>query len=422
MATNNVDIEQDPNKLLGQLMKAKKNLLSPWQKGVNKKLEEMGSAQTEEAIQGGMHPEEIAQKAGLDNYETTASIGSSLSPEEQKKQDPNGVISKLLNFLPAKGIMSPAQVTKEGIQQGGALSWIGGNSTGDLLKRMLVASQIQERFQKGSQGNLSADQMFATLQPYQEKLDPLGMQAYLTPEGKIGVTNQPSSMNDINVGRKEEQWKAKSLVDMGNDLDPAKSVRNALGVGKLGITRTERLEGLVNQYPDMNLDKREIEELAIGLNSVLQGSNVSAQEQVAQLVPQSVIGNAQKLYEWISNEPKGLKQQEFVKRMVRDVRREKQVMTNQVYDMLVSKVPKYRVLQDKYPEEWSDILRGQGINPDKYKEWKKNGFKKNDVTSLFDISDRENNVEAGQESLLPPDRANRLQELRKKQAAGTLGR
>lgn len=53
------------------------------------------------------------------------------------------------NFIPAKNITSPAQITPEGnIQEGGALSWVGGNNTGMLLKKMLLASQINENLNK----------------------------------------------------------------------------------------------------------------------------------------------------------------------------------------------------------------------------------------------------------------------------------
>lgn len=53
------------------------------------------------------------------------------------------------NFIPAKSINSPAQITPEGnIQEGGALSWIGGHNTGMLLKKMLLASQINENINK----------------------------------------------------------------------------------------------------------------------------------------------------------------------------------------------------------------------------------------------------------------------------------
>ncbi len=197
--------------------------------------------------------------------------------------------------------------------------------------------------------------------------------------------NEVDPLKEYTIGLREDQWRAKSLKDMGDDLDPSKSVRNALGVGQLGISRTERIEGLVNQYKDLNLDRREIKEMAIGLNSVLQGSNVSAQQQVMALTPKTLQGDINKIAEWLANDPKGTQQQKFVQRMLNDVKREKQVMQNQVYDYLIKKVPKYNILREKFPNDWEDIVRAQGINPERYDKWRKGGFKRNDVVGVFDL-------------------------------------
>lgn len=79
----------------------------------------------------GMSAEEMAQSKGIN-------IGS---------------LSKNPKIKPAGGLMAPATVTPEGdIQQGGALSWIGGHSTNDLLNQLLKVSEIN----KNSNGLLSS--------------------------------------------------------------------------------------------------------------------------------------------------------------------------------------------------------------------------------------------------------------------------
>lgn len=170
----------------------------------------------------------------------------------------------------------------------------------------------------------------------------------------------------------------KQFENLNNTLDWSKQVRSAYGVTAQGLHRAERLEGLVSRYKDMNLDTRETEELAIGLNSLLQGSNVSAQEQVKGLVPKSVIGNVQKFKEWLTNEPQGLQQQKFVERMMNDVRREKDVASAQLLRDARPKIAAFEHLEKADPSKWSDVLNSWGISPDAYKEWKKSGFK-NDI-------------------------------------------
>ena len=200
--------------------------------------------------------------------------------------------------------------------------------------------------------------------------------------GDIVIQPKPISGNDFMMGIKEDQFKQKRLQTMGDDLDPSKNVRNPYGVAQLGLNRAERIEGLVNQYKDLNLDRRETEELAIGLNSMLQGSNVSARSQVESLIPSSIRGNAQKMIEWLVNEPQGLKQQKFVQRMLNDVIREKQIFQGQVQKFARAKVSKYSDVINKYPEEATGIMKSFGIDPEEYNNWKKSGYKSEDVTKI----------------------------------------
>lgn len=184
-----------------------------------------------------------------------------------------------------------------------------------------------------------------------------------------------AAMKDITVGQKEDQFRAKRISDMGNDLDWNKNVRSAYGVTAQNFHRAERLEGLVNQYKDLNIDQREMEELAIGLNALLQGSNQSAMAQVRALLPKSAVGNAMRIKEWLQNNPQGLNQQAFVQRMLNDVIREKNVMYQQLIRDAAKKISKYPDVRKKTPEEWANNLKQWGINPEDYIAWEKGGFK-----------------------------------------------
>ena len=196
--------------------------------------------------------------------------------------------------------------------------------------------------------------------------------------------NEIDPMKQYTLGLREDQYKNKRITDMGNDLDWNKNVRSAYGVTAQGFHRAERIEGLVNQYKDLNLDTREMSELAIGLNAMLQGSNQSAQKQVAELIPRSAIGNVQKLQEWLTNEPKGLKQQKFVQRMLNDVKREKEVMQKQLLRDARSKLSKYPDVEKNYPNEWADMLQSWGIDPEQYKAWRSSGYKQDFFKSPSD--------------------------------------
>lgn len=197
--------------------------------------------------------------------------------------------------------------------------------------------------------------------------------------------NEIDPMKQYTLGLREDQYKNKRITDMGNDLDWNKNVRSAYGVTAQGFHRAERIEGLVNQYKDLNLDTREMSELAIGLNAMLQGSNQSAQKQVAELIPKSAIGNVQKLQEWLTNEPKGLNQQKFVQRMLNDVKREKEVMQKQLLRDARAKLSKYPDVEKNYPQEWGEMLQSWGIDAEEYKAWRASGYKSDFFKSPSDV-------------------------------------
>ncbi|MDD5394942.1 MAG: hypothetical protein PHE17_18140 [Thiothrix sp.] len=163
------------------------------------------------------------------------------------------------------------------------------------------------------------------------------------------------------------------LTKLGTDIDPAATVRTAMGVSKLGFDRAERLQSLFYQFP--NLDRRQTEELAIGLNSLLQGANQSAQEQVKALVPQTMWGNAKKIVEWVTNNPTGLDQQNFTKRMGETIEREKQTFIKQIQRNQYARIAKYADVEKGMPDEFKNVLESNGIDYDDFQKWKNEGHK-----------------------------------------------
>lgn len=204
-------------------------------------------------------------------------------------------------------------------------------------------------------------------------------------DGKLGkgdltwLSNKFNQNKDINLSERKDQFDQKRIQAMGDDLDPDKNVRNAYGIAQIGLDRSNRLEGLLSRYPDMNLTKQETEEVAIGLNSMLQGSNISAQEQVKGLIPNTIRGNVAKMQEWLFNTPQGLNQQEIIKRMYSNIQREKEVFKLQVYDKARAKLAKYGDVEKNNPEAWANILQSRGIDPEEYKQWKDGGYKTKDI-------------------------------------------
>lgn len=177
------------------------------------------------------------------------------------------------------------------------------------------------------------------------------------------------------LGEKENQFQTKRLQELGKLLDPSGYRVGQFSNIYQGFLRGERLESLANAYSNRDLDQRESEELAIGLNSMLQGSNVGAQKQVEALVPKSAVGNAMKMAEWLSNNPKGLQQQQFVKRMMNDIQREKSTFKDQINRVRFQRIAPYADLEKKNPEGFESVLKSNEVDPEDYAKWKSGGYK-----------------------------------------------
>lgn len=168
-----------------------------------------------------------------------------------------------------------------------------------------------------------------------------------------------------NVAAAKEKTDAKdsALIDkytqnFKKDWDPDASRTG--NFGKISATKiqADKLVGLVNQYPDHNLDSRQTEELALGLANMLSGSSGAARSQVEALVPHTLLGKMKNVKEWIMNNPYGAEQQAFVNRMLETVHRERDVATQQMNDIRARRIPFHAELQKKLgPERWNALLK-----------------------------------------------------------------
>lgn len=165
----------------------------------------------------------------------------------------------------------------------------------------------------------------------------------------------------------------KRLAAFGDILDPSKGRAGAFGVSKQKYDRAEALETLATAYKDGNYDSRQIEELAIGLNALLSGSNAGAATQVSALVPKTAIGNFQKMREWLINEPQGANQQAFVQRMMGTVAREKATAADQIKRTQLQRSVRFQDLEKTSPQEFYNQLQAYGISPEEYRAWRKGG-------------------------------------------------
>lgn len=277
--------------------------------------------------------------------------------KEKKLNDPASVDSKLRQLVFAKLTGVPESM----------VSQLSAKQIDELMPnaQKIYTTEEAERLKREMQGNAIGAQKDI---------------AKMALEGKETAREEAKKdrelMLNMTQAQKEDQRAQDRLVKLGEALDPSKSVRSAFGISKIGFDRAERLQALTSAFPSGNLDRRQIEELAVGLNSLLGGSNSPAREQVRALVPKTALGDSLKLYEWLSSSQTGLKQQEFVKRLSDTVSREKETMENQLKRTRFQRIAPFSDLEKQSPDTFYDILRSNDVDPAEYQAWKKGGYKK----------------------------------------------
>ncbi len=154
------------------------------------------------------------------------------------------------------------------------------------------------------------------------------------------------------------------FMKMKDDLDPNKARGGNLAKNQSQIDQADRLKGLYTEANGdlRNLDSRQMEELAIGMNKMLSGSSAGSTTQVEALLPHTIRGDSQKLKEWLMNDPRGTNQQAFVARMAETVDREKSIAEGQVRNAQVQRLSAYSKLKDRDPQRYGQLLNAYGID------------------------------------------------------------
>jgi hypothetical protein len=213
----------------------------------------------------------------------------------------------------------------------------------------------------------------------------LGIEGGPIPPTKENFT-AASSLNKEMVDNKEKRDAAikgakekndlKRTTAFGDALTNISKTRSGNAAAAQGVVlRAERLETLANAYKSGNLDKRQIEELAIGLNAMLSGSNTGSSEQVKNLVPKTMMGNMMGIGEFLSNDPKGTNQQAFVDRMMGTVQREKATASQQVKRVVMQRAVPYQDLEKTNPDQFYNTLESNGVSREEWKAWRSGGYK-----------------------------------------------
>ena len=139
------------------------------------------------------------------------------------------------------------------------------------------------------------------------------------------------------------------------------SSRSAFGKGANIIRSAEAIETLVSQMNPRDINTRQIQELARGLDAML-SQGAATISGTKKLVPESYSADFAKIAEYITSKPKGAGQEAFVKQMMETVEREKETAKRQMRQTQNKILSGYEHLKERYPERYKRMLQEFGAD------------------------------------------------------------
>lgn len=247
--------------------------------------------------------------------------------DEKAKNDPSSDISKVAR----------ASVLD-------SLHKIGRKDLAASITDKMSSKQIEDIF-----GQYNLTNMVTNFESQQNRLELDKIRA-----GEKAASNQ-EKMNEKDTRR----------LDQANKIVTASLARSNTAFGKTaGIYRAaEAIEQLVGN--DLNLDNRQITELARNLDAMLSSGSPTIGG-MKKLLPSTMSGDTAKIQEYLTGLPKGAGQQKFVKRMVETVEREKALAKKQMATESKKILSSYADLRKKQPEAWNTMIQAHGLPQDMF--------------------------------------------------------
>lgn len=402
--TKQKDVKQSPSAILKELIKIRTETLSPYQKGVNKKLEEMGSAHTEEALNSGISPGKIQSQSGLDPTEllsglfsprdntpamsmTNGGIGNSsgqLIPPESMPQNnipamslQNGGIGnsegqQIQGISALRQMIQPQNNQSQSMQEvpsqnsnpdgrdflnklmiavGSGMATAGGH--GEVLGTLLNMVNEKDKLKQKQRINDPMTQA-VTVSNTNASLKAMGLsdyQAEPNSEGQINIKTKPVALNEFAVSQKDDQFNQKQWTLFLNKMNPnMASSRSTIGMAANGNLRAERARVTLENNPTMTY--QDLGNVVGDLAGIYQGgapTDMGMRHQQYESL-QSYIAN---MKQYVTGKPQDAVPTE-IKTKILDVINKLQGVNNNVLTKHLDSMEKVQSkLISKFPEEWA---------------------------------------------------------------------
>lgn len=156
----------------------------------------------------------------------------------------------------------------------------------------------------------------------------------------------------------------KEYSKLADDTNPYRARSGVLGDLQKRMNAAGRIQGLYDAY-DGNPNKIGMREMATSVANMFSTGSQTANNQINELVPETLRGDANKIAEWWKNAPNGLEQQAFAKQYLDISNREKSIAEDQLKLGDYENISKKAHLEAQNPAQFRQLFRG----PLKYEEY-----------------------------------------------------
>lgn len=152
--------------------------------------------------------------------------------------------------------------------------------------------------------------------------------------------------------------------NLKDDIDPDRNRAGNFGKISQRYLQAQNLNTLARESNGniLNLAPQFQAELAEGMANMITSGTGSSEARVKALVPQSMVGDTQKLKGWLFNEPLGANQQAFTKLMLESIDREANQAQKQMSDIMKRRLSAHSELKKTDPEGYQAILQSYGFD------------------------------------------------------------
>lgn len=226
-----------------------------------------------------------------------------------------------------------------------------------LLGQLQKSDQVKSQMAASAQSRADSLAQAAKLneQNNQNKKDI----ANIVASTKQNINDSNNDAGRYGGGAKADQKVDERFTKFGHDLNSGlASSRSDMGKQQGTVSAADKVLTLGQQGDSQQggLDNRQIHELALASASLVSGGGTgAAQSTVEALVPHSAGSIESRVEEWLTSNPTGANQQQFVHRMLDTAQREKQLAGEKIKGYKAEVLDSYSDLAGKDPDRYNRV-------------------------------------------------------------------